>query len=82
MANTVYILYSKSKDRYYIGQTQDLANRLNEHNSGESKSTKTGVPWIVVYTKEFQTRSEAMIYENQLKSLKNRKIIEELIHSG
>jgi len=82
MAIMVYILYSPSKDRYYIGQTQDLANRLNEHNSGESKSTRAGIPWKVVYTKEFQTRSEAMIYENRLKSLKSRKILEELIHSG
>ncbi|PIS27890.1 MAG: excinuclease ABC subunit C, partial [Candidatus Marinimicrobia bacterium CG08_land_8_20_14_0_20_45_22] len=30
---------------YYIGQTQDLANRLNEHNSGESKSTRAGIPY-------------------------------------
>jgi predicted GIY-YIG superfamily endonuclease len=27
----VYILYSKEKDRYYIGQTENVEKRLNEH---------------------------------------------------
>ncbi|HDP66927.1 MAG TPA: GIY-YIG nuclease family protein, partial [Candidatus Marinimicrobia bacterium] len=31
----VYILYSPSKDRYYVGQTNDLNRRLVEHNSGQ-----------------------------------------------
>ncbi|MFW6249215.1 MAG: GIY-YIG nuclease family protein [Bacteroidota bacterium] len=33
MAFIVYILYSKSKDKYYIGQTNDLERRFHEHNS-------------------------------------------------
>ncbi|WP_166637279.1 GIY-YIG nuclease family protein, partial [Algoriphagus boseongensis] len=28
----VYILYSKSTDRFYVGQTVDLEKRLEEHN--------------------------------------------------
>ncbi|MBX2916756.1 MAG: GIY-YIG nuclease family protein [Cyclobacteriaceae bacterium] len=32
---TVYILYSIKVDRYYVGQTEDLAVRLNQHNNKE-----------------------------------------------
>ena len=34
MAFYVYIIYSKSKDSYYIGQTDNLEKRLFIHNSG------------------------------------------------
>ncbi|MBI3217934.1 MAG: GIY-YIG nuclease family protein [Bacteroidetes bacterium] len=35
---TVYSLFSKSTQKYYTGSTQDLANRLLEHNNGETRS--------------------------------------------
>ena len=82
MSFTVYILYSSVKDTYYIGQTQDLINRLNEHNAGESKSTKSGIPWKIVFHKEFNTRSAAMSFENHLKKMKSRKYLESIIKPG
>jgi putative endonuclease len=47
---TVYSLFSALTQKYYVGQTQDLDNRLMEHNSGETKSLRNGIPWSVVYT--------------------------------
>jgi len=82
MAYTVYILYSSVKDKYYIGQTQDLSNRLSEHNSGESKSTRSGIPWIIVYQKDFTSRSAAMSFENHLKKMKSRQYLESVIKPG
>ncbi len=35
---TVYILFSHTTQKYYTGQTQNLENRLLEHNSGETPS--------------------------------------------
>ncbi|MBN3519274.1 GIY-YIG nuclease family protein, partial [Algoriphagus lutimaris] len=37
----VYILYSGSKDRYYIGQTENLEERLFQHNSDYFKNSHT-----------------------------------------
>jgi putative endonuclease len=82
MKYQVYILYSQIKDHYYIGQTQDLGKRLEEHNRGKSKSTKSGIPWELKYLKEFQTRGEAMEYENKLKRMKSRKYLKELIKNS
>ncbi|MBL7014472.1 MAG: GIY-YIG nuclease family protein, partial [Candidatus Marinimicrobia bacterium] len=30
----VYVLYSESSDQYYVGHTEDIDRRLNQHNSG------------------------------------------------
>ncbi len=76
-----YILYSPTKDRYYIGHSNDLNRRLYEHNSGFSKSTKSGIPWNLVCSKQFNSRSEATKFESEVKRMKSRKYIEQLIKS-
>ena len=45
MSFHVYILYSKTLDRFYVGFTTNLTNRLAEHNAGESAYTSGGIPW-------------------------------------
>ncbi len=74
-----YIIYSKSIDRYYVGYTHDLKLRLERHNSGWSRSTKSGMPWELVYQEKFETKSEAIKRENEIKRKKSRKYIEGLI---
>ena len=75
----VYILYSKSINQYYVGQTQNIEVRLEQHNSSRSKSTKKANDWILVYEEMFNSRSEAMNREKEIKSKKSRKYIEKLI---
>ena len=60
---TVYILYSNTSSRYYVGQTSDIDQRLERHNQGRVKSTKYGIPWEIVLQLDVSTRSEAMILE-------------------
>ena len=71
----VYILYSVVADRYYIGQTSNLEQRLERHNRGENRYTKFGIPWKLVYKEGFETRAEAMEREKKLKSLESRDIL-------
>jgi putative endonuclease len=82
MKFVVYILYSLKTGKYYIGQTDNIDRRLEEHNRGKSSSTKSGIPWELKYLKEFQTRGEAMEYENKLKRMKSRKYLKELIKNS
>ncbi len=65
----VYILQSVHHNRFYIGQTNDISVRLENHNSGLTKSTKPYLPWNLVGVIEKETRSEAMILEKKLKNL-------------
>ncbi|MDA0770676.1 MAG: GIY-YIG nuclease family protein, partial [Chloroflexi bacterium] len=72
----VYVLKSDSANRYYIGSTKDLAQRLDQHNSGISKSTRAYRPWRLVYSQAFDTRSDAVRREKEVKSWKNRAYLE------
>jgi putative endonuclease len=73
---TVYILYSNTSSRYYVGQTSDINQRLERHNQGRVKSTKYGIPWEVVLQLDVSTRSEAMVLEKQIKKRGARQYIE------
>ena len=73
LAFFVYLLYSESLDRYYIGQTSDLTRRVIAHNAGYVKSTKSGCPWTVVGYETYKSRSEARWREQQLKLHSDRK---------
>ena len=75
----VYILYSKSLDRYYTGHTANIQDRLLRHNNGRSKATKKGAPWVIVYTEMFNTKSSAYKRELDIKAKKSRAYIETLI---
>ena len=76
-----YILYSAVKDRYYIGYTSDLKTRLEKHNNGNSRSTKSGIPWEMVYHEEYESKHDAMARERAIKKKKSRKYIEWLINN-
>jgi len=74
-----YILYSSQLDSYYVGSTGNLEDRLRRHNSGQSTYTKRGVPWTLVYKKEYATRSDAYKAELYIKSRKSKNYIKTLV---
>ncbi|MEK7818171.1 MAG: GIY-YIG nuclease family protein [Bacteroidota bacterium] len=67
MKFVVYILKSEKTDKFYVGHTEDFSRRLLEHNSGKSKSTKSGIPWELISMEEFDTRTDAIKKEMQIK---------------
>jgi len=64
----VYVLRSLVNGRRYVGSCQDIDARLDQHNAGESKSTKHGVPWKLVYFEQVATRSAAVGRERFFKT--------------
>ncbi len=78
----VYVLYSPQFDRIYIGQTDNIGNRLERHNSGKVKSTKAYILWELVHNEKFATRSEAMKREKEVKSHKGRDYIRKNLLNG
>ena len=75
----MYILHSRSKDRYYIGHAENLNARLIRHNEGRVPSTKGYRPWECLYFEEFETKLEANRRELEIKKKKSRKYLEFLI---
>jgi len=77
----VYILESIEKsNKYYIGHTQDLNNRLERHNRGLVRSTKNARPWKIIYAEEYHTKNEAYKRELQIKAYKGGDAFKRLIY--
>ncbi len=73
---TVYVLYSQKFDQIYIGSTSDLSNRFLSHNELATKGhTIKFRPWVIAYTEEFETKSEALKRESQLKTANGRAFV-------
>ncbi len=74
-----YIIYSISRDKYYIGSCEDVNERLIKHNTNHSGFTgKTG-DWTIKWTEQHPTKTDALKREKQIKAWKSRKLIEKLI---
>ncbi len=80
MSYSFYIIYSPALDKYYLGSTGNLEERLRKHNSNHKGFTGKADDWTIVYTEEFVTKTEAYRRERSVKSWKSRKKIEELVH--
>ena len=78
----VYILQSQSTNRFYVGQTGHLQERVAYHNADYSKSLRNRGPWKLVYHEQHATRSSAVRRELQIKSWKDRDMINRLVSAS
>jgi len=64
----VYILECRDKT-FYIGYARNISKRIKEHNESPrgAKYTRGRRPVKIVYYEFFESRSEALKYENYLK---------------
>ncbi|MFT3950067.1 MAG: GIY-YIG nuclease family protein [Agriterribacter sp.] len=78
----IYIIYSPSADKYYIGYTTDIKARLEKHNHQESFNTYTRKyrPWVLKgLFLVGENEKEAIRIERFIKKQKSRAMIEKLI---
>jgi putative endonuclease len=73
----VYFLKSSSKDWYYIGSTNDIARRLDEHNNGRVTSTKAHIPLKLMHEVSFENEHDAREFEHRVK--KQRLLKEQIV---
>ena len=78
----LYILYSSSADKFYVGYTNDYLRRLSEHNSSDRLTfTSKHRPWVLAAAFACgELESEAMKVERFVKKKKSRKLIERIIN--
>jgi putative endonuclease len=73
MRNVLLLRASEQKTgRRYVGSCEDLTDRIRRHNAGESKATKHGVPWVLIQSESFHTRSGAAQRERFYKTGRGR----------
>jgi putative endonuclease len=80
----VYVLYNQEHAKIYIGQTDNIEKRLEQHNQktfGGYTARFSGV-WVLIYSEEVVSRNEALKREKQLKSYQGRKFVKKFILSA
>lgn len=70
-----HVLKSLKDNNLYVGWTDGLRNRLNKHNNGRVKATKTRLPLELVYYEACLSKEKAIKREKQLKTGFGRKYI-------
>ena len=67
-----------SVNKTYVGYTNNLAARLDKHNSNKGAKSTKGYKWLLIYSKKFKSKNKAMSFEYKLKKnrTERKKIIE------
>ena len=62
----------------YVGYTNNVKLRLDKHNNNKGAKSTKGYKWLLIYTKKFKSKSNAMSFEYELKKnkLERKKILE------
>ncbi|WP_422358577.1 GIY-YIG nuclease family protein [Reichenbachiella sp.] len=79
--HTVYILHSQSLDKHYIGRSENLETRINQHLNKfylDSFTTRAD-DWRVIFTIECTNKSQALAIEHHIKQMKSTVYIKNLI---
>ncbi|MBI4706372.1 MAG: GIY-YIG nuclease family protein [Candidatus Omnitrophica bacterium] len=71
----VYVLKSEKDSLFYTGFTSDLERRVLEHNQGLQDSTRSRVPFKLVYYEWCLNKQDALSREEYLKSGMGKKYI-------
>jgi putative endonuclease len=70
----VYVIRSK-EDEVYIGHTDNIERRLEQHNSHSSFATKIGKEWALIHWEEHLDRASAVKRESFLKTGDGRRVL-------
>jgi Predicted endonuclease containing a URI domain len=76
----VYILKSDTNTELYIGCTNNLQRRVEEHNSGSVSSTKKYIPYKLIHYEAFLNKHDAFAREQYLKSGWGKKFLKKNLY--
>lgn len=71
----VYVLLSQKDEELYTGFTIDLNKRIAEHNKGYELSTKSRIPFELIYFEWCLDKKDAIAREKYLKSGMGKKYL-------
>ena len=66
------------KNKTYVGYSVDPDKRLIKHNTNKGAKSTKGYKWLLIYSKKFKSKNDAMSFEYKLKHnrAKRKKILE------
>lgn len=75
----VYILRSLKDRLFYIGYSEDLKNRIKDHNSGKNNSTKNRRPLELIFYEAFAHKADALRREAYFKTTKGKTTLKQML---
>ncbi|MBI4094717.1 MAG: GIY-YIG nuclease family protein [Candidatus Liptonbacteria bacterium] len=75
----VYVLQSLKDDKFYVGSTSNLTERLWRHNAGRNLSTKHRRPFELIYSETYDNKKDAVRREFQIKRYRGGEALKKLI---
>ncbi len=77
---SVYVLKSLKSSKRYVGVTsQEVNQKVKEHNQGATLWTRSNKPFELVYSEHFENKSDALKREKFFKTGDGRKVLDNLI---
>ena len=64
----------------YVGYSNNLKARVDKHNSNKGAKSTKGYKWLLIYSKKFKSKNEAMSFEYKLK--KNKKMRKKILENS
>ncbi|MDD5146420.1 MAG: GIY-YIG nuclease family protein [Candidatus Pacebacteria bacterium] len=77
----VYSIKSLNKRYTYIGITDNIERRVNQHNRGYNRTTKPYAPFELILSESYGSRKEARKREKYLKSGYGRELIQFIVNA-
>jgi len=78
----VYVLLSAKDNNFYIGFTNDLDRRLQEHNQGKNISTAKRLPLKLIYFEGHLSKEDAIRRENYFKTTKGKTTLKQILRDN
>ena len=76
-----YILRSLKNGKLYLGQTPNLRDRIKSHNSKKNYSTKSNIPYELIYYSAFKNKQDAINCERYFKTTAGWRRIKNMLES-
>ena len=77
-----YVLVSLQDNKLYIGYTEDLKRRLQEHKLGKVPSTKSRLPLKPIYFEAHFSKDDALRREDYFKTSKGKSTIQQMLRNS
>ena len=73
MIYTTYVLINKSEIKTYVGHTNNLEKRLDQHNQGKGTFSRRYRPWKILHKENFLNEIDSVKREKYFKSAAGRR---------
>lgn len=64
----IYVLRSMKDNNFYVGYTEDLKSRFEQHKKGQVVSTRDRQPLEIIYSEACLSKTDALHREKYLKT--------------